>query len=520
MYSPSLFVCRQRTETVELVRPLVDLRLELVEAHARRRLRRVAAGEHVEVHAVEDEDLHRRPAAVDVYAISRSSSRRTSSGSRGSTNGPPSPSRTRLISAAGALLVAQQRLPRALAVDPHRLRRRARARPAPCRGRTGAARRAGRARPPRRAGRSKSAAASSAWRRCGRGSASAAARGRADRAGRSPPCTRPRRARRASRPGEQPRLHELGHALAPLALGQRLEQRLVDDDARRPVERADEVLALGHVDRRLAADRRVDLADERRRHGDPRHAAQVGRRREARDVGRAAAAERDERAAAVEPQLAPEPRAGSRLPSPPRPTAARASWRAGRRAPAARAARRCPSRARRRRAPPARRPARARRAGRASPARGGRRRRRAPRRRRRSTTASATSRYSGCRSSYRRGTAPRPARADGSSGGRAIHAVAQVDVAQHRERAAQRLADLGRGDGAAAERDHAAAPGRASATRTACASSSRKPSSPRSSNSSRDRLRRALLDRLVEVEERAVEPRRRARGRSSSCPRP
>ena len=38
----------------------------------------------------------------------------------------------------------------------------------------------------------------------------------------------------------------------------------------------------------------VDLADERRRHRDPRHAAQVRRRREAGDVGERTAAERDD----------------------------------------------------------------------------------------------------------------------------------------------------------------------------------------------------------------------------------
>ncbi len=54
--------------------------------------------------------------------------------------------------------------------------------------------------------------------------------------------------------GEQPRLDQLGQSLPLLALGQRLEQRLVDHHAGRPVERADEVLALGDVDRRLAAD--------------------------------------------------------------------------------------------------------------------------------------------------------------------------------------------------------------------------------------------------------------------------
>ncbi len=72
------------------------------------------------------------------------------------------------------------------------------------------------------------------------------------------------------------------------------------------MEGADEVLALGEIDRGLAADRGVDLADEGARHGDPGDAAEIGRGSEARDVGRAAAAERDDRAAAIEPQLAPE----------------------------------------------------------------------------------------------------------------------------------------------------------------------------------------------------------------------
>ena len=65
-------------------------------------------------------------------------------------------------------------------------------------------------------------------------------------------------------------------------------------------------LRVRQVDRRLAADRRVDLADERRRHGDPVDPAQVRRGGEAGDVGRAAAAERDERAAALQPQRVPQ----------------------------------------------------------------------------------------------------------------------------------------------------------------------------------------------------------------------
>ena len=98
----------------------------------------------------------------------------------------------------------------------------------------------------------------------------------------------------------------LGEALPPLALGQRLEQRRVDHRARRPVERADEVLALGQVDAGLAADRRVDLADAGRRHGDPRDAAEIRGRDVAGEIGGRAAAERDDRAAAVEAQLGPE----------------------------------------------------------------------------------------------------------------------------------------------------------------------------------------------------------------------
>ena len=91
-----------------------------------------------------------------------------------------------------------------------------------------------------------------------------------------------------------------------LRLGQRLEQRRIDHGPRRPVEGADEVLALRQVDRRLAADRGVDLGDEARRDRHPRDAAEVGRGRESGRVGRAAAAERDDRPAPVEAQVLPE----------------------------------------------------------------------------------------------------------------------------------------------------------------------------------------------------------------------
>src|SRR3954468_16957680 len=107
-------------------------------------------------------------------------------------------------------------------------------------------------------------------------------------------------------PGQQLRLDELRPPLPPLPLRQRLEQRLVEDDASRPVKRADQILAAGDVDACLAPDRRVDLPDESRRHGDPRHAAEIRRGGEARDVGRATAPERDYGAAAVEAELAPD----------------------------------------------------------------------------------------------------------------------------------------------------------------------------------------------------------------------
>ena len=91
-----------------------------------------------------------------------------------------------------------------------------------------------------------------------------------------------------------------------LRLGQGLEQAGVDDDAHRPVERADEVLSSWEVDRGLASDRSVDLADESRRHRDPGHASQVRRRREADEVGRATASETDDGPVSPDPQRPPE----------------------------------------------------------------------------------------------------------------------------------------------------------------------------------------------------------------------
>ncbi len=105
---------------------------------------------------------------------------------------------------------------------------------------------------------------------------------------------------------EQTRLHDLGEAVAELLVRERVEQRRVDDRLARPVERADEVLPLREVDPDLAADRGVDLPDERRRHCDPVDPAQVAGCDEAGDVRRRASADGSERRGAVEPQRTPQ----------------------------------------------------------------------------------------------------------------------------------------------------------------------------------------------------------------------
>ena len=81
-----------------------------------------------------------------------------------------------------------------------------------------------------------------------------------------------------------PYLIDFVEARAELAARQRREQRRIDDDQRRRMKRADQVLALRMVDADLAADRAVDLREQRRRHLDDGDAAQVRRRGEAGDV--------------------------------------------------------------------------------------------------------------------------------------------------------------------------------------------------------------------------------------------
>ena len=68
----------------------------------------------------------------------------------------------------------------------------------------------------------------------------------------------------------------------------------------RLMEGADEVLALRRVDRGLAADRAVDLRQQRRRHLHEIDAAQQRRRGKAGDIADDAAAERDEHGAALD----------------------------------------------------------------------------------------------------------------------------------------------------------------------------------------------------------------------------
>ena len=72
--------------------------------------------------------------------------------------------------------------------------------------------------------------------------------------------------------------------------------------ADRLVERPDQVLALGQVHAGLAADRRVDLGDERRRHLDEPDAAQVDRGEEPGRVAERAATDRDEHLVTIDPE--------------------------------------------------------------------------------------------------------------------------------------------------------------------------------------------------------------------------
>ncbi len=99
--------------------------------------------------------------------------------------------------------------------------------------------------------------------------------------------------------GKQPVLEDLRQPGRQFARGQRLQHIGVRHDDARLVERPDQVLAARMIDAGLAADRRVDLREQRRRHLDDADAAHVDRRGEAREVADHAAAERDHHALAV-----------------------------------------------------------------------------------------------------------------------------------------------------------------------------------------------------------------------------
>jgi len=96
---------------------------------------------------------------------------------------------------------------------------------------------------------------------------------------------------------------DLGEARDVMALRQRVERIEVGDDAARLVKGADHVLAERVVDAGLAADRRVHLRQQRRRHLGEGDAALVGRRGKARDVADDAAAERHDRGVAARAAL-------------------------------------------------------------------------------------------------------------------------------------------------------------------------------------------------------------------------
>ncbi len=109
------------------------------------------------------------------------------------------------------------------------------------------------------------------------------------------------RSRRRARPGHERVLRDLAEPGAVLARWKRREGRHVGEHRDRLVERADEVLALGEVHRGLAADRGVDLREQRGGGLHDGDAAVVDRGRESGGVADHAAAERDDRVAAEQP---------------------------------------------------------------------------------------------------------------------------------------------------------------------------------------------------------------------------
>ena len=99
---------------------------------------------------------------------------------------------------------------------------------------------------------------------------------------------------------EQPVFGDLGIAGAEFALRQRVEQRGVGDHQDRLMEGADQVLAVRRIDAGLAADRGIDLRQQRGRHLHEVEAAPHARRGEAGEIADHAAAERDDQIAALD----------------------------------------------------------------------------------------------------------------------------------------------------------------------------------------------------------------------------
>ena len=107
-------------------------------------------------------------------------------------------------------------------------------------------------------------------------------------------------------PGEEPGIAEqavfddLGIAGAEFALRQRIEQRGVGEHQDRLMEGADQIFAVGRIDRGLAADRRIHVGEQRGRHLHIIEAAPHDGRGEAGEIADDAAAERDHQIAALD----------------------------------------------------------------------------------------------------------------------------------------------------------------------------------------------------------------------------
>src|SRR3954471_384216 len=98
-------------------------------------------------------------------------------------------------------------------------------------------------------------------------------------------------------------LDHFGEPCAQLALGKRIERREVGNHGARLVEGTDHVFAAWVIDRGLAADRRVDLREQRGRDLQQRHAALVDGGGKAGEVAHDPAAEGDEQRVASAARL-------------------------------------------------------------------------------------------------------------------------------------------------------------------------------------------------------------------------